>query len=232
MNWQALFGSSIIEMAVKRGDVDSIPSLKPLAGGGSERMKLKIVDFDAEILRMNYESLACTHRMVGELERMNEDGVMTLSALEVQDEQLDKLEANLHQINDDISAVRDDIKKMERCCCFPMLCLPLKRFRRNYKNECNVRSAASSSIIVKHRPVQSRDGAFITKLTEDSIEDEIEDNLRQVNETLDSIKHLAVDINVQLSIQEPKIDRIQSLIETSDLAMDGANESVKRLLSD
>lgn len=60
-------------MAVKRGDVDrcgysksilgiainlkisSIPSLKPLAGGGSERMKLKIVDFDAEILRMNYE---------------------------------------------------------------------------------------------------------------------------------------------------------------------------------
>ncbi|VDO88856.1 unnamed protein product [Heligmosomoides polygyrus] len=38
-------------------------------------------------------------------------------------------------------------------------------------------------------------------LTEVSIEDEIEDNLRQVNETLDSIKHIAVDINVQLSIQ-------------------------------
>lgn len=32
-----------------------------------------------------FQSLACTHRMVGELERMNEDGVMTLSALEVQD---------------------------------------------------------------------------------------------------------------------------------------------------
>ncbi|PIO71696.1 hypothetical protein TELCIR_06396, partial [Teladorsagia circumcincta] len=99
-----------------------IPNLKPLSKGeGNERLKLKIVDFDAEILRMNYEALGCTHRMVAELEKMNEEGVMTLSALENQDEQLDKLEANLHQINDDISAVTSDITKMERCCCFPIL---------------------------------------------------------------------------------------------------------------
>ncbi|KAK5971812.1 SNARE domain protein [Trichostrongylus colubriformis] len=220
-------------MAVKRDDVESIPNLKPLSKGeGNERLKLKIVDFDAEILRMNYEALGCTHRMVAELEKMNEEGVMTLSALENQDEQLDKLEANLHQINDDISAVTSDITKMERCCCFPVLCLPLRRFRRNKDKESNIRAVASSSIVVKHRPSQKPDGAFIPRLTDTVVEDEIEDNLRQVNETLDNIKHLAVDINVQLSIQEPKIDRIQNLIDTSDLAMDGANEKVKRLLSD
>ncbi|KAK6009000.1 SNARE domain protein [Ostertagia ostertagi] len=221
-------------MAVKRIDVESIPNLKPLSKGeGNERLKLKIVDFDAEILRMNYEALGCTHRMVAELEKMNEEGVMTLSALENQDEQLDKLEANLHQINDDISAVTSDITKMERCCCFPILCFPLKRFRRNKDIEDNARAAVSSSIVVKHRSSQkSGSGAFLTRLTGAVVEDEIEDNLRQVNETLDNIKHLAVDINVQLSIQEPKLDRIQSLMETSDMAMDGANEKVKRLLSD
>ncbi|KIH59524.1 SNARE domain protein, partial [Ancylostoma duodenale] len=69
-------------------------------------------------------------------------------------------------------------------------------------------------------------------LTEDAIENEIEGNLRQVDDTLNSIKHLAVDINVQLSIQEPKLDRIQNLMENSDLAMGGANERVKKLLSD
>uniref|UniRef100_A0A0N4W352 t-SNARE coiled-coil homology domain-containing protein n=1 Tax=Haemonchus placei TaxID=6290 RepID=A0A0N4W352_HAEPC len=119
---------------------------------------------------------------------------------------LDKLEANLHQINDDISAVTSDITKMERCCCFPKICFSLKRLRRNKDKENDV-------------------------LTDTVVEGEIEDNLRHVNETLDNIKHLAADINVQLSIQEPKIDRIQTLMETSDIAMDGANEKVKRLLS-
>ncbi|EPB80575.1 SNARE domain protein [Ancylostoma ceylanicum] len=170
--------------------------------------------------------------MVAELEKINEDGVMALSALENQDEQLDKLESNLHQINDDISAVRNDIKKMERCCCFSLLCLPLKRFRKN-KDKENKERAVASSIIVKNRSsVRRRDADFIPKLTEDAIENEIEGNLRQVDDTLNSIKHLAVDINVQLSIQEPKLDRIQNLMENSDLAMGGANERVKKLLSD
>ncbi|CAJ0608717.1 unnamed protein product [Cylicocyclus nassatus] len=72
----------------------------------------------------------------------------------------------------------------------------------------------------------------IVKLTENVIESEIEDNLRQVDETLDSIKHLAVDLNVQLSIQEPKLDRIHELVENSDSAMGGANAKVKKLLSE
>ncbi|EYB96665.1 hypothetical protein Y032_0148g2658 [Ancylostoma ceylanicum] len=219
-------------MAVKRGDIDNFPNLTPPSDQGNERLKLKMVDFDAEILRLNYEALGCTNRMVAELEKINEDGVMALSALENQDEQLDKLESNLHQINDDISAVRNDIKKMERCCCFSLLCLPLKRFRKN-KDKENKERAVASSIIVKNRSsVRRRDADFIPKLTEDAIENEIEGNLRQVDDTLNSIKHLAVDINVQLSIQEPKLDRIQNLMENSDLAMGGANERVKKLLSD
>ncbi|EYB96664.1 hypothetical protein Y032_0148g2658 [Ancylostoma ceylanicum] len=199
-------------MAVKRGDIDNFPNLTPPSDQGNERLKLKMVDFDAEILRLNYEALGCTNRMVAELEKINEDGVMALSALENQDEQLDKLESNLHQINDDISAVRNDIKKMERCCCFSLLCLPLKRFRKN-KDKENKERAVASSIIVKNRSsVRRRDADFIPKLTEDAIENEIEGNLRQVDDTLNSIKHLAVDINVQLSIQEPKLDRIQNLV--------------------
>ncbi|RCN51088.1 SNARE domain protein [Ancylostoma caninum] len=219
-------------MAVKRGDIDNFPNLAPPSDQGNERLKLKMVDFDAEILRLNYEALGCTNRMVAELEKINEDGVMALAALENQDEQLDKLESNLHQINDDISAVRNDIKKMERCCCFNFLCLPLKRYRKN-KDKENKERAVASSIIVKNRPsIRRRNADFIPKLTEDAIEDEIEGNLRQVDDTLNSIKHLAVDINVQLSIQEPKLDRIQDLMENSDLAMGGANERVKKLLSD
>ncbi|ETN70670.1 hypothetical protein RB195_026125 [Necator americanus] len=220
-------------MAVKRGDIDNFPNLKPISNQGNERLRLKMVDFDAEILRMNSEALGCTNRMVGELEKINEEGVMTLAALENQDEQLDKLEENLHQINDDISAVKNDIKKMERCCCFNLLCLPLKRFRRNKDKDMKERIVASS-IVVNHRSSnrKGRDGAYIPRLTDDAVENEIEDNLRQVDETLNSIKHLAVDINVQLSIQEPKLDRIRDLMENSDLAMGGANERVKRLLSE
>ncbi|VDL77367.1 unnamed protein product [Nippostrongylus brasiliensis] len=219
-------------MAVKRRDVSSIPDLTSSMKGGSDGLKLKMVDFDNEILRLNYESLGCTQRMVSELEKMNDEGVMTLAALESQDEQLDKLEENLHQINNDISAIRSDISKMEQCCCFPLSCIPLRCFRRNEDTSQNIHSLASSSIVVKHRSSQKRDELLKTRLTDNTIESEIDDNLRHVNETLNSMKHLAVDINVQLSIQEPKIDRIQNLIETSDLAMHGANEKVKKLLTE
>ncbi|KHJ97155.1 SNARE domain protein [Oesophagostomum dentatum] len=122
---------------------------------------------------------------------------------------------------------------MERCCCFHLLCLPFKKFRKN-KEKKSKEAVMASSIVFKHRSmsVPAKNGAFIPRLTEDAVEDEIEDNLRQVDETLNSIKHLAVDINVQLSIQEPKLDRIQELIENSDLAMGGAKERVKKLLAD
>uniref|UniRef100_A0A1I7WJX4 Uncharacterized protein n=1 Tax=Heterorhabditis bacteriophora TaxID=37862 RepID=A0A1I7WJX4_HETBA len=52
---------------------------------GSERLKLKIVDFDAEIIRINSEALDCTRRMVTELDKINEEGMVALASLENQD---------------------------------------------------------------------------------------------------------------------------------------------------
>uniref|UniRef100_A0A1I7WRF8 t-SNARE coiled-coil homology domain-containing protein n=1 Tax=Heterorhabditis bacteriophora TaxID=37862 RepID=A0A1I7WRF8_HETBA len=114
---------------------------------------------------------------------------------------------------------------------------PFKCFRTS-KNEHIQEQTAQSSIIVKHNSIRHQ-GPFIKRLTNDVVEEEIEGNLKQVDDTLNSIKHLAIDMNVQLSIQEPKLDRIHQLsnlyitiYKNSDIAMDGANERVKKLLDE
>ena len=50
------------------------------------------------------------------------------------------------------------------------------------------------------------------RLTENPLEEELEKNLIHVDERLESIRNIAIDIDVQLRIQEPKIDRIQILV--------------------
>ncbi len=56
---------------------------------------------------------------------------------------------------------------------------------------------------------------FVTlefRLTRDSIEDELEKNLIHADQALESIRHMAIDINVQLKMQDPKIDRISNMV--------------------
>ena len=53
---------------------------------------------------------------------------------------------------------------------------------------------------------------FEFRLTHDSIEDELEKNLIHADQALESIRHMAIDINVQLKMQDPKIDRISNMV--------------------
>lgn len=54
--------------------------------------------------------------------------------------------------------------------------------------------------------------SLLFRLTENPLEEELEKNLIHVDERLESIRNIAIDIDVQLRIQEPKIDRIQILV--------------------
>uniref|UniRef100_A0A1I7UQ41 t-SNARE coiled-coil homology domain-containing protein n=1 Tax=Caenorhabditis tropicalis TaxID=1561998 RepID=A0A1I7UQ41_9PELO len=68
------------------------------------------------------------------------------------------------------------------------------------------------------------------RLTCDTIEDELERNLMQVDQGLESVKNLAVEMHVQLKMQEPKLNRIEELTETNDCVVEGVNDKVKKLL--
>ncbi|CAI5455369.1 unnamed protein product [Caenorhabditis angaria] len=216
----------------------------------NRRIKLKLIDFDSEIAKLNMQSLESTRHMLQDLDQMNNEGFRTLAALEDQDEQLDKIEEHLTTVNKDLNVVSDNVNDMEHYCgcsffkllCAPIKCLRKKRERDQIKEEVLEHMANSMSnssgekeAVVTFRSSNKRressaNGEFMKRLTNDTIEEEIERNMMQLDQGLESIKHLAVDMHVQLKIQEPKLDRIEELTETNDIVVEGVNDKVRKLL--
>ncbi|CAB3399300.1 unnamed protein product [Caenorhabditis bovis] len=220
------------------------PVMLPTEEMAQKKIKLRLIDFDAEIAKLNLQSLESSRRILKDLDEMNADGVHTLAALEDQDEQLDKIEENLSRVNEDLNIVSESVRNMNKCCgckIMRILCFPFNRFRKRerdiIKDEImeNLKTSSppkeGSPVIFRNSSKRRESGGeFIKRLTCDAIEDELEKNMMQVDEHLESIKNLAVDLHVQLKIQEPKLDRIEELTETNDFVVEGVNDKVKKLL--
>ncbi|CAD6199412.1 unnamed protein product [Caenorhabditis auriculariae] len=217
------------------------PVVLPTSEEATRRLKIKMIDLDTEITKYNLQALDSSRKMVIELETINEEGFHTLAALEEQDEQLDKIEENLTRVNADLNVVSRNIHNMEEFCgCGfkTLLCYPFRCLRKNKRNVAkeevlqSMKSTSGGEVAVTFRPSKRRESAgdFMKRLTSDTIEDELEKNLIQIDQSLESIKHLAVDMHVQLKIQEPKLERIEKMAEINDDVVDGVNERVRKLL--
>uniref|UniRef100_A0A8R1I0X7 t-SNARE coiled-coil homology domain-containing protein n=2 Tax=Caenorhabditis japonica TaxID=281687 RepID=A0A8R1I0X7_CAEJA len=190
------------------------------------------------------QSLESSLQMIQDLEQMNIDGVQTVAALEDQDEQLDKIEANLSKVNDDLNVVSHNVTDMEHCGCniFRILCAPFKYFRKResdiikeevlekFTNNKLKQKDDDTVIFRSSNKRRESTGDFLKRLTCDTIEDELEKNLIHIDQGIECVKNLAIDMHVQLKIQEPKLDRIEELTETNDSVVEGVNDKVKKLL--
>lgn len=56
------------------------------------------------------------------------------------------------------------------------------------------------------------------RITNDDRETEMENNLQQVNAVVSTLKHMAINMNAELNVQLPKIDRIAEIV--SDIFID------------
>lgn len=222
------------------------PVVLPTEHTVQKRIKLKMVDLDAEIAKLNVQSLESSIQMIRNLDQMNVEAVQTTAALEDQDEQLDNIEANLSKVIDDLNVVSHNITAMEHYCgcgIFRILCAPFKYFRKRerdiIKEEVlekmtspkNRRKEENNTVIFRSSNKRREStGDFMKRLTCDTIEDELERNLMQIDQGLESVKNLAVEMHVQLKMQEPKLNRIEELTETNDSVVEGVNDKVKKLL--
>lgn len=233
-------------MARKTLETVPEPVVLPTEQAVQKRIKLRMVDLDAEMAKLNVQALESSIQMIKDLDQMNVDAVQTTAALEDQDEQLDKIEANLSKVIDDLNVVSHNITAMEHYCgcgIFRILCAPFKYFRKRERDiikeevlekmtSPKMRRKEESSTVMFRSSNKRREstGDFMKRLTCDTIEDELERNLIQIDQGLESVKNLAVDMHVQLKIQEPKLNRIEELTETNDCVVEGVNDKVKKLL--
>ncbi|PAV87022.1 hypothetical protein WR25_12695 [Diploscapter pachys] len=244
--------------AVRRTNAKDIPDAKVSSDDISvkekaDKVRLRLVDLDEEIRRINRDALDSSRRIVCDLETINEEGVHTLAALDEQDEQLDRVEQNLTKIQDDLNSVNREITYLQAFCGIPWKKYFLAPFRcilpqkkKGSKRKLSVyeeiqQSVANASGSQKRQSVAEKvhgygstrrtsSGDFLPRLTRDSIEDELEKNLIHADQALESIRHMAIDINVQLKMQDPKIDRISNMLDRNDSEVIGMNERVRKLL--
>lgn len=199
-------------------------------------------DLERIQLQMNAttdESLESTRRMVMLCEESQDVGVKTLTMLDAQGEQLDRIEEGMSQINQDMKDAEKNLEGLEKCC--GICVLPWKR-TKNYENSSEYANAWKSNedgkvnsdgprVVVTDQS-QVASGGFVTRITHDAREDEMEGNLGEVSGMLGNLRNMAVDMSNELDSQNKQVDRINTQAQVLDDRVKVANQRANKILKE
>nr|KAF6393810.1 synaptosome associated protein 23 [Pipistrellus kuhlii] len=201
------------------------------------------------------ESLESTRRILGLAIESQDAGIKTITMLDEQGEQLNRIEEGMDQINKDMKEAEKTLTELNKCCG---LCVcPCNRFSAGYF--CGIRTKnfesgkaykttwgdggdnPSNKVVSKQpgrvtngQPQQTATGAandgYIKRITNDAREDEMEENLSQVGSILGNLKHMALDMGNEIENQNRQIDRITEKADTNKDRIEGANARAKKLI--
>ncbi|XP_076360433.1 synaptosomal-associated protein 25-like isoform X2 [Tachypleus tridentatus] len=181
------------------------------------------------------ESLESTRRMLTLCEESQDVGVKTLVMLDEQGEQLDRIEEDMDKINADVKEAEKNLTGMEKCCG---LCVcpwaKVKRFRENVStwkgNEDGKVVGDQPARVVDGRNGASSKGGYITKITNDAREDEMEENMQQVGTIVGNLRNMAIDMGSELDSQNHQLTRINQKAQSNEMRIEGANKRAYKLM--
>ncbi|XP_022083229.1 synaptosomal-associated protein 25-like isoform X4 [Acanthaster planci] len=180
--------------------------------GGVQEQSQELTPIDLQTI----ESLESTRRMLQLTEESKEAGIRTLVMLDEQGEQLDRIEEGMDQINSDMREAEKNLTGLEKCCG---LCVcPWKKFM-NFETGDDYKKTWKSSEdgkVNSNQPMRmedNRDGSampssYITRITNDAREDEMDENLQQVSGIVGNLRHMAIDMQSEIESQNRQVDRI------------------------
>lgn len=129
-----------------------------------------------------------------------------------------------------------NLTNLEKCC--GLCVLPWNRHRRPHRPLSNSSTTYSSekSSPVLYEP-KSRNGAegmpsggYITRITNDDREEEMDDNLQLVGSYLGNLKNIALDMNETLVAQNSQVDRINDKTDSAQIRVAGGNIRTQAIL--
>lgn len=181
------------------------------------------------------ESLESTRRMLALCEESKDAGIRTLVMLDEQGEQLDRIEEGMDQINQDMRDAEKNLEGMEKCC--GLCVLPWKRSKNFDKgaewgkgDEGKVNTDGPRMIVGDGNMGPS--GGFITKITNDAREEEMENNMGEVSNMISNLRNMAVDMGSEIDGQNRQVDRINQKTTSNQLRISEANKRANKLLKD
>jgi synaptosomal-associated protein 25 len=185
------------------------------------------------------ESLESTRRMLAYCEESKDAGIRTLVMLDEQGEQLDRVEEGMDQINQDMRAAEKNLEGMEKCC--GLCVLPWKRSKNFEKggeygnawgNKDDGTVNTNGPRVVVGDGNMGPQGGFITKITNDAREDEMEQNMGEVSNMIGNLRNMAVDMGNEIESQNKQVDRIRQKAESNKDRIVEANKRANKLLKD
>jgi len=195
----------------------------------AEQMQL---DIDGGVL----ESLEATRRILNLAEESKDAGIRTLVMLDEQGEQLDRIDEGMDQINQDMKDAEKNLEGMEKCC--GLCVLPWKKAKNfekgsEYANTWNKSEDGKVNtdgprVVVGDQMGPS--GGFITKITNDAREEEMENNISEVSGMIGNLRNMAVDMGNEIESQNRQIDRINQKAGSLDTRVQMANKRANKIL--
>ncbi|XP_071832571.1 synaptosomal-associated protein 25-like isoform X4 [Apostichopus japonicus] len=201
-------------------------------------MRSEIEELQMKANQTTDESLESTRRMLQMSEESRDVGIKTLVMLDEQGEQLDRVEEGMDQINTDMRDAEKNLMGMEKCCG---LCVcPWKKMRNfekgdDYKQTWSGNEDGKVSSSQPMRIEDSRDGiagnsTYITRITNDAREDEMDENLQAVSGIVGNLRHMAMDMSTEIDSQNRQVDRIVNKAESNQQRITQADKRTKEFL--
>lgn len=202
-------------------------------------MRTELQEIQMQMNATTDESLESTRRMLGYCEESKDAGIRTLVMLDEQGEQLDRIEEGMDQINQDMRDAEKNLEGMEKCC--GLCVLPWKRtknfeksgdyanaFKKNEDGKVNTNGPR----VVVGDGGMGMQGGFVTRITNDAREDEMEQNLGEVSNMLGNLRNMAVDMSSEIDSQNRQVDRINAQASANEKRIEMANQRAGKLLKD
>ena len=129
-----------------------------------------------------------------------------------------------------------NLTNLEKCC--GLCVLPWNRARRVHRplstSSTTYTSEKSSPITNEPKSRVAGEGmptgGYITRVTNDGREDEMDDNLQLVGSYLGNLKNIALDMNETLATQNNQIDRINDKAGSAETRVAAGNKRTQDIL--
>ena len=132
----------------------------------------------------------------------------------------------------------ENLNQLQKCCglCHLPWQRPIRRKHHPFQNSSTTFSSETSSPITTEPKLRmtTEEGmptkGYITRITNDDREDEMDDNLQIVSSYLGNLKNIALDMGDTITDQTKQIDRIGAKAEVGVERVDQADKRTKELI--
>jgi len=201
------------------------------AGGEAKPAGDDLADLTMYINKTTDESLESTRRMVALAEASKEAGIKTLVELDDQAEKLEHIEDGMDSIHEDMLAGEKALAALEACC--GICVLPWQQRDSKFDDTA---WKDEGPVVGANQPQRNMGdgimigGNYITRITDDDREKEMEENVDNVSNMVGNLRNMAIDAGQEIDNQNHLIDRINRKAEANSARVKDANERATSML--